>query len=114
MSIVLQEAIIHSKLTFREAQAAFWSFVFPVILLVLFCSVFGGSPERTTALLAGLICINSMSGALFGTTIVTVAAREQGILRRYKVAPVARSKIVGGLVLARLLMVSLTTAIPSG
>ncbi len=109
MSIVLQEAIIHSKLSFRERQAVFWGFVFPLLLLVLFCSTFGGSPERATTLLAGVICINAMSGSLFGMAVVSVAAREQGILRRYKVAPVALWKIVTGLCASRVFVIGLTS-----
>ena len=109
MSIVLQEAIVYSKLSFRERQAVFWGFVFPLMLLVLFCSTFGGSPERVTTLLAGVLCINSMSGALFGMAVVSVSAREQGILRRYKLAPVALWKIVIGLCVSRVFMIGLTS-----
>lgn len=111
MSIVLQEIVIHMKIFFRERQAVFWSFLFPTLLLVLFCSVFGGTPERSTTLVSGLLCINVMSGSLFGTGIVLVGAREQGILRRYKVAPVALYKIIVGVCVSRLLLIMLTTAL---
>lgn len=111
MNIIWQEASVHTKIFFRERQAVFWGFIFPVLLLVLFCSVFGGTPERSTLLVAGLICINVMSGALFATGVVTVAAREQGILRRYKAAPVALWKIITGLLLSRLISITLTTAL---
>jgi ABC-2 type transport system permease protein len=111
MSIIWQEAGLHTRLFFRERQAVFWGFLFPVLLLILFCSVFGGTPERSTALVAGLICINTMSGALFGTGVIIVSAREQGILRRYKVAPVALYKITLGLCLSRLISITLTTIV---
>ena len=109
MTIIWQEAILHTKMFFRERQAVFWGFVFPAVLLVLFCSIFGGSPERSSELTAGLICINVMSGSLFGTAVIIVVAREQGILRRYKVAPVALWKISVGLLSSRLLSITLTT-----
>ncbi|MEN3332121.1 MAG: type transport system permease protein [Blastocatellia bacterium] len=109
MSLIWQEALIHTKLYFRERQAVFWGFVFPILLLILFCSVFGGTPERSTALVGGLICINTMSSALFGTGVVIVGAREQGILRRYKVAPVALHKITLGICLSRLISSAMTT-----
>lgn len=109
MSIIWQETTLHLKLYFRERQAVFWGFVFPIFLLFLFCSTFGGSPERSTALVAGLITINVMSGAFFGTGVITVGAREQGILRRYAVAPVARWKIILGLISSRLISITLTT-----
>jgi ABC-2 type transport system permease protein len=109
MSVVSQEIIIYTKLFFRERIAVFWGFVFPILLLILFCSIFGGTPERSTALVSGLICINTISGTLYGLGVVTVGAREQGILRRYKVAPVALWKIVTGLCISRLISVTLTT-----
>jgi ABC-2 type transport system permease protein len=111
MNVIWQEIVVHTKLAFRERQSVFWGFVFPIMLLILFCSIFGGTPERATTLLAGLICINAMSGALFGAGVVLVVAREQGILRRYKVAPIALWKVVVGLCIARVLMISLTTGL---
>src|SRR5262245_38402687 len=111
MSVIWQEVVIHMKIFFRDRQAVFWSFLFPTLLLILFCSVFGGTPERSTALVAGLLCINVMSGSLFGTGIVLVGAREQGILRRYKVAPVALYKIVVGVCVSRLISILLTAGL---
>lgn len=111
MSIVWQETAIHTKLYFRERQAMFWGFVFPFLLLFLFCSIFGGTPERSSSLVAGLICINVMAGALFGTGVITVGAREQGILRRYKLAPVAPWKIVTGMVVSRYVSITLATVL---
>lgn len=111
MNVVWQEILVHTKLAIREHQSVFWGFVFPVMLLILFCSIFGGTPERATALLAGLICINAMSGALFGAGVVLAVAREQGILRRYKVAPIALWKVVVGLCISRVFMISLTTGL---
>lgn len=111
MNIIFQEALLHLKLFFRERQAVFWGFVFPIFLLFLFCSVFGGSPERSTALVAGLLCINVMTGAFFGTGVITVGAREQGILRRYQVAPVARWQIIVGLLISRFISITLTSVL---
>jgi ABC-2 type transport system permease protein len=111
MNIVWQETTIHTKIYFRERQAVFWGFVFPLLLLFLFCSIFGGTPERSSALVAGLICINVMAGALFGTGVITVGAREQGILRRYKMAPVSPWKIVTGMVASRFVSITLATVL---
>ena len=52
-----------------------------------------------------------MSGSLFGMAVVSVAAREQGILRRYKVAPVALWKIVIGLCASRVFVIGLTSIV---
>lgn len=111
MNVISREAIIYMKLFFRDRQAVFWSFLFPTLLLILFCTILGGTPERSTALVAGLLCLNVMSGSLFGTGVVLVGAREQGILRRYKIAPVALYKIIIGICISRLIAIFLTTAL---
>jgi len=111
MSIVWQEAIIHLKVVMREQSAIFWSYVFPVMLLVLFCSVFATNPEDSTALLAGVICINSMTGALYGVGLSMVVLRENKILRRYKVAPVPLWKVALGLCLSQVVITGLTTVL---
>jgi ABC-2 type transport system permease protein len=77
--------------------------------LILFCSVFGGNPESSTTVVAGLICINVMSGSLLGTTVIVVAARERGVLRRYKVTPMALWKVVTALIISRLFSITMTT-----
>jgi len=111
MSVIWQEAVIHTKVFMRERHAAFWAHVFPIMLLVLFCSVFGYTPEDSTALLAGVVCINIMSGAFYGIGVNIVALREQKILRRYKVTPVPLSKVILGLCLSQVAIISLTTSL---
>jgi ABC-2 type transport system permease protein len=115
MRVILNETIIGCKLFFRERQAVFWNFVFPVFLLFLFCSVFARSaPEMVGYLLGGVIAITIMSGAFFGLGAVMVAAREQGILRRYRVTPVTGWQIVGGSLLSRYLILLVATLLQLG
>lgn len=111
MSIVWQEALIHTKVMMREPSSAFWDYVFPIMLLVLFCSVFGNSPEDYTALLSGVICITSMTGGLYGVGLNIVALRERKILRRYKVTPVPLRKVLLGICLSQVFITSLTTVL---
>jgi ABC-2 type transport system permease protein len=109
MSVILKEAAIHTKVMMREPSSAFWDYVFPTMLLVLFCSVFGNSPEDNTAMLSGVICINSMTGGLYGVGLNIVALREQKILRRYKVTPVPLWKVLLGICLSQVFITTLTT-----
>jgi ABC-2 type transport system permease protein len=109
MGIVWQEAVLHAKVFSRQKSGAFWAYLFPILLLALFCSVFGSGPEDATAMLAGVICINSMSGAFYGVGVSIVSLREQKILRRYKVTPVALWKVLLGLCLAQAAIIGLGT-----
>lgn len=111
MSIILQEAILDSKLTLRQRATLFWAFLFPVMLLVLFCSVFGGTPESSTGILAGLISITSVTSAFYGIGVVLVAYKEAKILRRYKLAPIKLWKVIVGVCLSRLLIITITTTV---
>jgi ABC-2 type transport system permease protein len=111
MNIILQEAILDGKLTVRQRATLFLAFLFPLMLLILFCSVFGGTPEDSTGILAGLISITSVSGALYGIGLVLVAYREGKILRRYKLAPIKLWKIILGVCLSRVITISITTAV---
>jgi len=81
--------IIELKLTLRDRQALFWTYVFPLLFLFLFCTIFGrGNPKAVTGLMAGLLCISAMAGGFFGLGIELVTSRERGILRRYKLSPI--------------------------
>ncbi|MEW6208657.1 MAG: ABC transporter permease [Acidobacteriota bacterium] len=77
------------KLSLRDRQAIFWSFLFPLFFLFIFATIFGRtSPKGVTGLMPGLLTISSMAAGFFGLSIGLVTARERGLLRRYRVAPV--------------------------
>ncbi len=105
----INNTIIGLKLTFRDRQAIFWTYVFPLFFLFMFSSVFGrGRPEVVAALLPGLLCISTMAAGLFGMGIVLVVMRERGILRRYRLAPISPWMIITSEI-ASSLVVSLST-----
>ncbi len=88
MNALWNNTVMNLKLTFRDRQAIFWTYIFPLFFLFLFSSVMArGNTEVVTHLLPGLLCISAMSAGLFGLSIGLVAARERGILRRYQLAP---------------------------
>lgn len=83
-----QNTLMNLKLTFRDRQAIFWTYLFPLFFLFLFSSVLArGQRGMVANLLPGLLCISAMSAGLFGLSIGLVTARERGILRRYQLAP---------------------------
>ena len=89
MNAWLSNTVIALKLTFRDRQALFWSYLFPLFFLFVFCSIFGrGQPKAVAMLMPGLLCISAMAAGFFGLSIGLVSARERGILRRYRLAPV--------------------------
>ena len=89
MSAWLSNTVIDLKLTFRDRQALFWNYLFPLFFLFLFATIFGrGNPKAVTHLMPGMLAISAMAAGFFGLSIGLVTARERGTLRRYKLAPI--------------------------
>jgi ABC-2 type transport system permease protein len=109
MNAWLSNTAMNLKLTFRDRQAIFWTYIFPLFFLFLFASVFtGGKAERLPPLMAGLLCISAMSAGFFGLSIGLVVMRERGVLRRYQLTPIRPWMIISS-ELAASYVVLLTT-----
>lgn len=100
MSIVARLTWMEMKLFFREKQAVFWTFLFPVLMIWLFGSLFGdqkmpGGLSYSNMYVPSWIGVNLLTTALFtlGTTLVMY--REKGILRRYQATPLRPWMVLG-------------------
>jgi ABC-2 type transport system permease protein len=99
------------KLYLREPIAAFFTLVFPPMLVVLFGSMYGNDP---VAMFAGRgtmdISMPAYTGLILGTIgllnvpINTASYREQGILRRYRATPLRPLTFITAEVLTNLAM----------
>lgn len=83
---------METLLFFREKQAVFWTFLFPVLMIWLFGSMFGdekiGGMSFSNAYVPSWIAVNLLTTALFSLGTTMVNYRETGVLRRYQVTPV--------------------------
>jgi ABC-2 type transport system permease protein len=108
----LNNTVMSLKLTYRDRQAIFWTYIFPLFFLFLFASVFArGRAEVVTSMMAGLLCISSMSAGLFGMSINLVVMRERGILRRYRLAPVSALLLISSELVAGFMVLLSTLAL---
>jgi ABC-2 type transport system permease protein len=99
------------KLYLREPVAAFFTMAFPVLLLVLFGSIYGNEPN---ALFGGYgsmdVSMPNYTGLILGTVgllsipITTSGYREQGILRRFRATPMNPLTYIAADVCTNLLM----------
>jgi len=72
----------------RNRAFIFFSLVMPLAFLFLYASVFGkGDPRLVGYMMAAVLSLTVM-GSFWGLSIQLVMFREQGILRRFRVAPV--------------------------
>jgi hypothetical protein len=64
----VNNTLIGLKLTFRDRQAIFWTYGFPLFFLFLYASIFArGRAVALLAMLPGLLCISAMSGGLWAS-----------------------------------------------
>jgi ABC-2 type transport system permease protein len=97
-SLTRMEALLY----LREPMASFFTLVFPLLLLILFGSIYGNAPNpffggrgtvdySTPAYMAIIIG----STALMSIPIAIATYRERGILRRFRATPVRPGTVIG-------------------
>ena len=93
----------------RNRQSQFFTLALPVLFLVIFASVFGGS-GNTTRVAGGQISTSvyyvpgiiafGVIAACFGNLVASVTAqRERGVLKRRRATPVPAAAVIAGRVL---------------
>jgi ABC-2 type transport system permease protein len=89
--VFLHELRVQQLLFWRNREAAFFSFLFPIILLVLLGSVYGDEPiegvKAATYLLVGLLGYGVAATAFASLAITLVIRREAGLLKRIRGTP---------------------------
>lgn len=92
-------------LAMRTPAAMFFTFAFPLIFLFAYGALFAqGSPRMVEFLFGPVVVLQMLSSTFFGLGIRTVAMRERGALRRYRLAPVGPGVMIVGSMIANLLL----------
>lgn len=86
--------LVEAKLYLREPIAAFFTLVFPLMMLFLFGSIFGNEPTDFFGGRGSVdVSVPAYMAMIIGTvgllsiTIATATYRETGVLRRYRATP---------------------------
>jgi ABC-2 type transport system permease protein len=91
VSLFWHELRTEQKLFWRNREAAFFTFLLPVIFFVVFASIYGGDTidgvHGATFLEAGMIGYGVASTAFAGLAITMVIRRESGVLKRIRATP---------------------------
>jgi ABC-2 type transport system permease protein len=93
----------------RSREAAFFVFIFPLLLFVLLASVYTGTYQgrpASWAVLAGIIGYGAANRGFAGLCLLLVARREMGFLKRIRSTPLPTSSYLSA-VLASMLVVFL-------
>ena len=108
----------------RNRQSQFFTLALPVLFLVIFASVFGGS-GNTTAVAGGRISTSAyyvpgiialgVIAACFGNLAASVTAqRERGVLKRRRATPVPAAAVIAGRVLIQVAVAVVMAAVLLG
>jgi len=116
--VIYRQFVMEWKLYSRDRVAMFWTFAFPLFLLLGFGTIFrngsvAGPHALTHAayLLPGLLGMNLVSMGLFNVGMVIVNYREKGKYRRLAVTPLPTWIFLLGQILHRLSLTALQASL---
>jgi ABC-type multidrug transport system permease subunit len=102
--------LVRMKLALRNKMFFFFTVLMPLGFFFLYSGVFAkGDPKGVTFYLGPVLALNVM-GSFWGLSATLVMFREQGILRRFHVAPVSAADMLASSVLANFVLTLPTVA----
>ena len=102
---------IRMRLALRNRAFIFFSLIFPLIFLFLMIGLFARrNVVAVPYALASVLAITVM-GSFWGLSIQLVTFREQGVLRRFRVAPVGPGAMLASSILSNYILTLPTVAI---
>jgi len=107
MRLFLHELKAEQRLYWRSREAAFFTFLFPILLYVLVSAFYTGEIEGRPAgrvLLAGLLGYGAATTTFAGIAIFLVVRRENGILKRLRATPLPPVVYISALLASTLLV----------
>jgi len=88
------------QLAFRNKMFFFFVIVMPFAFFFLYAGVFAKSVPRIVSFYLGPVLAFNVMGSFWGLSATLVLFREQGILRRFHVAPVSASDLLASRIVA--------------
>ena len=88
---------LERRLFWRNPSAAFFNFLFPLILLGLFGAVFSGNQKDLNVIVPGIAGMAVMSTTFTALAFNMTFLREQGVLKRIRGTPLPAGVYLGGL-----------------
>ncbi len=114
MKTILTLAAMRIRITLRNKAFLFFSLVMPMAFFFLYCGVLAKGEIPKIRYLLGPVIAMSVMGTFWGLSAQIVTWREQGILRRFRLAPIPASSMIGSSVLANMLLILPTVILELG
>jgi ABC-2 type transport system permease protein len=100
LKTILTLAAMRIRITLRNKTFLFFSLIMPMVFFFLYGSVFAkGVPQLVTWLMGPVLSLTVM-GTFWGLSMQLVTWREQGILRRFRLAPIPPAMMIASSVIA--------------
>ncbi len=103
--------LIRIRLALRSRAFIFFSLMMPLTFLFFFAAVFSKRNSEVIAYILGAVLALTVMGSFWGLSMQLVTFREQGILRRFRLAPVSAGAMLGSSILANYFLVLPTVLI---
>jgi ABC-2 type transport system permease protein len=114
LKTILTLAAMRIHITLRNKAFLFFSLVMPMGIFFAFCSLLAkGMPERISYWMGPILAFTVM-GTFWGLSMQLVTWREQGILRRFRLAPISPSSMIGSSILANYALIMPTVFLQLG
>jgi ABC-2 type transport system permease protein len=109
--LFLRELRAQQRLFWRSREAAFFTFLLPILFLVLLGSVYGDEEidgvRGATYLVAGLLGYGVVATAFAGLAITLVIRRESGVLKRVRGTPLPTGMYLAAVMGSTLVVIAL-------
>jgi len=105
LKTILTLAAMRIRITLRNKAFLFFSLVMPMAFFFLYCGVLAKGEIPKIRYLLGPVIAMSVMGTFWGLSAQIVTWREQGILRRFRLAPIPAASMIGSSVLANMLLI---------
>ena len=102
---------IRVVLAMRNKTFMFFGLVMPLAFLFFFVLIFGKGRSGMIAYILGAVLTISVMGSFWGLSVQLVTFREQGILRRFRIAPVGAGAMLASSILSNYILIIPTVAV---
>lgn len=119
LALVVHQARYELRASLRNPRARFFTFAFPILLLVIFAGVFGHGTTTVDGVrvalarfyVPGIMAMSIVTSAYAGLVISVSATRESGVLKRRRATPVPPAVLIAGQAISTLTTVTITSCL---
>jgi ABC-2 type transport system permease protein len=98
LALAWEQLRFERRLFWRNPSGAFFSFILPLLLLVLVAAVFAGDEQELRVLVPGIAGMSVMATTFNALVFNVTFLREEGILKRVRGTPMPTASYLAGLI----------------